>query len=65
MQEYVISQILRSLATLALIPVTGIATTLLYYDHRVRREGIDFDEQARAQNIEMAPDYFGGIGTEQ
>jgi hypothetical protein len=65
MQEYVIEQVLRSVATLVLAPISGVATTLLYYDHRVRREGIDFDEQARSQNIEMAPDYFGGIGTEK
>ena len=65
MQEYVIKGVLNAIVTLLLAPVSGVATTLLYYDHRVRREGIDMEEQAQAQNIEMASDYFGGIGTER
>jgi len=49
------------LAILLVAPLHGIASTLLYYDVRVRREGIDIEAVAVDQSYPLAPDYFGGV----
>lgn len=49
------------LAIVLVAPLLGIASTLLYYDLRVRREGIDIEAAAFEQGYPLAPDYFGGI----
>ena len=46
---------------LLLLPLPAIATTLLYYDLRVRREGLDVEAEAAAWGVPLAPDPFGGV----
>jgi hypothetical protein len=49
------------LTYLLLAPFSSVATTLLYYDRRVRREGIDIETVAAEIGFPIAPDYFGGV----
>ncbi len=50
-----------SLITVLVAPLPAIATTLLYYDLRVRREGLDIESEAATWGIPLAPDPFGGV----
>ena len=59
-RDYVISQVTQSLASILLAPLSPIATTLMYYDLRVRREGLDIEAEAEALGVTLAPDPFGG-----
>jgi hypothetical protein len=60
-QQRIISEAVSGLVSPLLAPLGGIALTLLYFDFRVRREGLDI--AARAEEIEypLAPDPFGEI----
>lgn len=42
-------------------PLPAIATTLLYYDLRVRREGLDIESEANVWGVTLAPDPFQGV----
>lgn len=43
---------------LLVAPLAPLATTLLYYDLRVRREGLDMEAQAESLGLTLAPDPF-------
>jgi hypothetical protein len=64
MQQQVFSQAAQSVAALLIVPMNGIALTLLYYDVRVRREGLDLAAKAIEQGYPLAPDPFGDISSE-
>lgn len=57
-----IGPLLSGMAGALLAPVQTITLTLLYFDLRVRHEGMDMEAQADAAGIPLAPDPFGGIG---
>jgi len=61
LQQFVAGQALTSVVGLLLAPLEGIGLILLYYDCRVRREGLDMEAAAVGKGIELAPDYFGGV----
>jgi hypothetical protein len=63
--EQLLSQTAQSVAGLLLAPLQGITLTLLYYDVRVRREGLDLVAQATEEGYPLAPDPFGDISSEQ
>ena len=46
-------------------PLYGIAITLLYFDIRVRREGLDIVALAERIEHPLAPDPFGDMTSEQ
>jgi len=58
-QQMVLKQAFSAVVGLLLYPLTPIATTLLYYDLRVRREGFDLASEARRIGYDLAPDPFG------
>ncbi|HVK07130.1 MAG TPA: hypothetical protein VM490_26920 [Armatimonadaceae bacterium] len=60
-QQITVNLISNSVITLLLAPLPGIAFTLLYYDLRVRREGLDVEAEARRKDVPLAPDPFGGV----
>jgi hypothetical protein len=60
-QRFVVNLVSGSLIALLLAPLPGIATTLLYYDIRVRREGLDIESEAARRGVALAPDPFGGV----
>ena len=63
-QRTVLSQSLSSIGTLLLEPLGTLATTLLYYDLRVRREGLDISTAAQEAGVALAPDPFGDLSSE-
>ena len=52
--------VVGSIMTVLVAPLPAIATTLLYYDLRVRREGLDLESEAIEWGVELAPDPFNG-----
>ncbi len=64
LQRTVFTQSLSSVATLVLEPLSALATTLLYYDLRVRREGLDISTAAQEAGVTLAPDPFGDLSSE-
>lgn len=58
MREFMAEQVALSLTDLAVAPVAPIAMTLLYYDLRVRHEGLDIEAQAAAVGYALAQDPF-------
>lgn len=60
-RDFVWGQVAQSLGSVLLAPLTPIATTLLYYDLRVRREGLDLQAQAAAIGYRLAEDPFGEL----
>lgn len=64
-QKYVVSQSLTSIVAILLAPIASVALTLLYFDLRVRREGLDIAEAAKDTGYELAPDPFGDISSER
>jgi hypothetical protein len=59
--EEVVSAVAGSVIAVLIAPLPAIATTLLYYDLRVRREGLDVESEAVAWGVPLAPDPFGGV----
>lgn len=57
-QVFALQQVTSSAISILLAPILGIATTLLYYDFRVRREGLDIIAQAGAIGFPVVPDAF-------
>lgn len=64
LRNALLSQSVSTVVSILLAPLAPIATTLLYYDVRVRREGLDMEAQAAAIGYPLAPDPFGGIPSE-
>lgn len=64
-QEAVLQEALSGVTTMLLTPLLSIATTLLYYDFRVRREGLDIVAAAEETGYTLAPDPFGDVSSEQ
>lgn len=60
-REQNLNQVFQAVVAVVLAPFPAIALTLLYYDLRVRREGLDMEAQAEAMNYPLAPDPFGGV----
>ena len=60
-RDFLLQQVASALASVILAPLAPIATTLMYYDLRVRREGLDIEAQAAAIGFPLAPDPFGGV----
>ena len=58
--QSIVITVAGSLATVLIAPLPAIATTLLYYDLRVRREGLDLESEAIAWGVTLAPDPFHG-----
>ena len=50
---------IMGISILLVAPINGIGATLLYYDLRVRREGMDIAAAAEEMSYELAPDPFG------
>ena len=48
-----------------ILPLEGIARSLLYFDIRVRREGLDVVAQAIEQDYPLLDDPFGDITSEE
>ena len=63
-QKSILSQSATSLVGVFLAPVGFIASTLLYYDLRVRREGLDISVAAQETGVVLAPDPFGDAPSE-
>lgn len=61
MRQMVLAQMAQTLGLILVMPLPPIATTLLYYDIRVRREGLDMEAQAEFIGYPLAPDAFGGV----
>ncbi|MBC7807260.1 MAG: hypothetical protein H7145_14055, partial [Akkermansiaceae bacterium] len=59
--EDVVSAVAGSVIAVVIAPLPAIATTLLYYDLRVRREGLDVESEAAEWGVVLAPDPFGGV----
>ena len=59
--EGVIRSVTSSVITVLIAPIPAIATSLLYYDLRVRREGLDIESEAESLHVALAPDPFGGV----
>ena len=53
----------NGIITILLKPIGAIALTLLYFDLRVRREGIDLAAQAKERSVELAADPFGDLSS--
>jgi hypothetical protein len=64
-QKAVISQSLTGVIAILLAPIVSISMTLLYYDLRVRREGLDLAAAAEETGYELAPDPFGDVSSER
>ena len=64
-QKTLVSQSATGLVGIFLAPVGFIATTLLYYDLRVRREGLDIAVAAQETGVTLAPDPFGDAPSTQ
>lgn len=64
LQRTVLSQSLTSVATLIIEPLGTLAATLLYYDLRVRREGLDISTAAQEAGVALAPDPFGDLSSD-
>ena len=60
-QKFIVEQAAGGLTFLIAEPLIGIALTLLYFDLRVRREGIDLASEAIEKNITLAQDPFGDL----
>ena len=60
-QKALIQQGTSGIVQVLLAPMYSIALTLLYFDLRVRREGIDLAAQARDEGVTLAPDPFGDL----
>ncbi|MBC8139509.1 MAG: hypothetical protein H8F28_26825 [Fibrella sp.] len=59
--QELVSTVSGSVIAVLVAPLPAIATTLLYYDLRVRREGLDVESEAEAWGVTLAPDPFGGV----
>ncbi len=59
--EELVGTVAGSVIAVLIAPLPAIATTLLYYDLRVRREGLDVESEAAEWGVTLAPDPFGGI----
>ena len=59
--KHIVTTVSSSIITILFTPLSAIATTLLYYDLRVRREGLDIESEAEEWNVPLAPDPFGGV----
>jgi len=59
--EKIVATIANAAISLIIAPLPAIATTLLYYDLRVRREGLDIESDATTHGVTLAPDPFGGV----
>jgi hypothetical protein len=59
-QMFALTLSILGISLLLVAPITGIGATLLYYDLRVRREGIDIEAAAEEMGYPLAPDPFGG-----
>jgi len=59
--QRIVNIVASSLITVISAPLATIAMTLLYYDLRVRREGLDIESEAADWGVELAPDPFGGV----
>lgn len=57
----IVSTVASSVITILFTPLSAIAATLVYYDLRVRREGLDIESEAEEWNVPLAPDPFGGV----
>lgn len=61
LREHVVKTIAQHVGAILLAPLGPLALTLLYYDLRVRREGLDLEREAEEIRYPLAPDPFGGI----
>jgi hypothetical protein len=59
-QTFALTLCVLGVSLLLVAPIHGIGATLLYYDLRVRREGIDIEAAAEDMGYPLAPDPFGG-----
>ena len=59
--QSLVAAVSSSVLLLLLLPLPAIAVTLLYYDLRVRREGLDVESEAATWGVPLAPDPFGGV----
>ena len=57
--------LLLAFATFLLLPLEAVARVLLYFDLRVRREGLDIVAQAIGQDLPLMDDPFGDISSEE
>ncbi len=59
-QIFAMTLSILGISLLLVSPINGIGAALLYYDLRVRREGIDIEAAAEDMGYPLAPDPFGG-----
>ncbi|MDX1934590.1 MAG: hypothetical protein SFU56_18480 [Capsulimonadales bacterium] len=64
-QKTLLEGALGGIVNLMLAPVSGVALALLYFDIRVRREGLDMVARAKSEGITLAPDPFGDVSSEE
>lgn len=64
-QKSLTDQAVVGLIGIALQPLLSIALTLLYFDLRVRRQGIDLAAQAEEHGVALAPDPFGDVNSDR
>jgi hypothetical protein len=63
--RFLIGIALLMLSSIMILPLEGIARSLLYFDIRVRREGLDVVAQAIEQDYPLLDDPFGDITSEE
>jgi hypothetical protein len=63
-RQALLNQVASAVTGILLAPLYGIGMTLLYFDIRVRREGLDIVALAERIGFPMAPDPFGDMTSE-
>jgi hypothetical protein len=63
-RQALLNQVASAVAFMLLAPLYGIGMTLLYFDIRVRREGLDIVALAERISFPLAPDPFGDMTSE-
>lgn len=64
-RRFIIGFALLMVASVVMMPLEAIARTLLYFDIRVRREGLDVVSQAIEQDYPLMDDPFGDMTSEE
>jgi hypothetical protein len=64
-RQALVAEAVSALTGMFFAPLFGIGLTLLYYDIRVRREGLDIIARAEEIGLPLAPDPFGEMTSER
>lgn len=59
----ILEQVVNQLANILMMPIAGIAFTLVYYNSRIRNEGFDLEMMAQNLGVPAAPAAVASTGT--